>query len=201
MKGPWRLKGLRITRFSLATLLWIITVMLLCLVIWRENQHKQDALLEIERLKELIYHESTIRVDYDRILLFRLESRLYALLLKAPPKERLDRVDFEWIKIPDASTSGMTDAKDWDNLVANLSPEDRGAGSTDETMGHTFVHVGPFMIPWSRGGPRYGWLYLSQATYSAGTSPSQVDVYREQLDDLRQLKQIDNNLWKPVRVE
>jgi hypothetical protein len=186
--------------FSLATMFWFITTFLLSIGLWKVAQQKRQAFSEIERLKELNYLDSTIRVDYGRIVLFQVDDEIYALRMSSLPTN-LNGASYEWMRFSKESIAESVDSPmEWKDAYQRRSTEDRGDGSTNEDDGHVIVRIGPLTVTWSRGGQEFGWLYLTEAKYSGSGDPVRFEIYRVQLEEFSQSNQINNKLWKPIRL-
>jgi hypothetical protein len=180
--------------FSLATLFWAITTIVLLLTVGIQFRQKQIALDEVQRLEELIDADSTIQVDYGRIILFRVGRDLFALRFAMPSGNDLQSVSYEWTKVADQSSLELGNKTEWTKGIAQEHEQWRGFDSAA-------ISVGPLTMEWSQGNATVGWLYLSTTRQNGSYGHVRFDMYRDQFDELSQLSQLDDRLWKPVRID
>jgi hypothetical protein len=186
--------------FSLATLFWAITTVILTLVVCILARQKQIATNEVARLQELFYEDSTICFDYGRIALFRVHDEIYALRMTATKLNDGQRIDYEWMQLKSPLSSIANDFVEWDDAFIHQPEDSRGGSFLNEADNVTHMSCGPLMVPWSDGGT-CGWLYFSDTRQNGSYRNVRFEVYRAQLDEIRQRESLDKRLWKPVRLD
>lgn len=187
--------------FSLTTWFLATTVFVLLLVLWIQNSQRVSALRDADRFKRRLYEVSTLPITYDRLLLIRVSGDVYIVKCLRPTTGALDEVCVEWFKISEEKIQQLETEGGWKQTLDQIPDDSKGQDTANETVGGV-ISFGPIALRWSRGGPEFGWLYLSEANFpGSGMTPVEFDVYREQPTDIEYIKSLHDWLWQPVAVD
>jgi hypothetical protein len=190
-------KLVRRMSFSLANVFWFATFVVLVLGLLLLVRQNRNARQEISWLEQQLDRDSVVQIDYDWITLFRMNQEVYALRLFPAANGAEDKVNYEWIKVP-ANNESDGNAT-WTEVFDRQIDKNRGSGSLEETNNRTQLEIGPITIQWSRGGPNYGWLYLSEVRQLDSRRLTTIEIYRSpivSLDQITQITQVHSRLWK-----
>jgi hypothetical protein len=182
--------------FSLATVFWFVTVLMLLLALLIETLQRNNAIRRMSQLEQEVYDALNVPVEYGRITFFRIDGDIYALRL-TPDASNSWRVEFEWMRFGAGDDPNST----WRELFDGKTEDDRGSGSANEQLGDIGIPIGPVVINSSTGGATFSWFYLSQAHGKALTRSPQFEMSREQYDDLTRAKALPDRAWRQIDLQ
>ncbi len=171
--------------FSIRSLGVFVAIVAFVALTWKLSRDLGSMRSEVRRLESQLYKNQTIQVEYGSFVVAEVDSQLYGLRLS----RSVDRdVDYEWYKL-DATVS--ENEEKGESYLERLKKNGEWAnGTTNETQGESNIPIGPITVPWSSGGKRWGWIYLSEID-------EPIRIYSRQLyeSDLDNLTFLDEELW------
>jgi hypothetical protein len=190
MPRRWPLRS-----FSLATVFWFVTVLMLLLALLTETLQRNNAVRRMSQLEQEVYDALNVPIEYGRITFFKIDGDIYALRL-TPDASNSWRVEFEWMRFRAGDDLNVT----WRELFDGKMEDDRGSGSANEQVGDIGIPIGPVVINWSTGDATFCWFYLSQAHGKALSGSPQFEMSREQYDDLTHAKSLPDKGWRRIEL-